>query len=245
MPENVILDVNNVSMKFNLNSDKVYDLKEFIIRALKGKLHYQEFWALRDISFQLTKGEILGVVGLNGAGKSTLLRLLAGVLKPTKGFVHVNGTIAPLIELGAGFDADLSARDNIYLNGAFLGHNRKMMTEKFDEILDFSELREFVDVPLKNFSSGMNARLGFAIATLVHPDLLLLDEVLSVGDFRFQQKCEDRINSMIAGGATVVFVSHSIEQVERMCSRVLWLEHHGVKMIGAAHEICALYKEQH
>lgn len=243
MSENTILEANNVSMRFNLNSEKVYDLKEFIIRALKGKLHYEEFWALRDVSFEINKGEILGIIGLNGAGKSTLLRLIAGVQKPTKGEIKVFGTIAPLIELGAGFDMDLTARDNIYLNGAFLGFNRKLMNEKFDEILDFAELHEFVDVPLKNFSSGMNARLGFAIATLVKPDLLLVDEVLSVGDFRFQQKCEDRISNILSQGTSVVFVSHSIDQVQRLCHKVLWLENHTVKMIGDAEEVCKLYKQ--
>jgi ABC-2 type transport system ATP-binding protein len=243
MSGKIVLEASNVSMKFNLNSEKVYDLKEFIIRALKGKLHFEEFWALKDVSFTLNQGEILGIIGLNGAGKSTLLKLIAGVQKPTKGEIKVNGTIAPLIELGAGFDMELTARDNIYLNGAFLGFNRKMMNDKFNEIVDFAELQEFVDVPLKNFSSGMNARLGFAIATLVKPDLLLVDEVLSVGDFRFQQKCEDRINTILHGGTSVVFVSHSIDQVARLCSKVLWLEHHTVKMIGDSEEVCSLYKQ--
>ncbi len=244
MAENIILEAKNVSMRFNLNSEKIYDLKEFIIRALKGKLHYEEFWALKDVSFELQRGESLGIIGLNGAGKSTLLRLIAGVQKPTKGEIRTYGTIAPLIELGAGFDAELTARDNIYLNGAFLGFNRKMMNEKLDEIIEFSELQEFIDVPLKNFSSGMHARLGFAIATLVKPDLLLVDEVLSVGDFRFQEKCEKRLNDIISGGTSVVFVSHSIEQVERLCNKVLWLDNHTTKMLGESSHICELFKNQ-
>ncbi len=243
MPEKIILEAKNVSMRYNLNSEKIYALKEYIIRALKGKLHYEEFWALRDVSFTLKQGEILGIVGLNGAGKSTLLKLVAGVLKPTNGEIHVYGTIAPLIELGAGFDMELTARDNIYLNGAFLGYNRKMMNDRFNEILDFAELKEFSDVPLKNYSSGMYARLGFAIATQVKPDLLLVDEALSVGDFRFQKKCEQRINQILSGGTSVVFVSHSVEQVERLCTKVLWLENHTVKMLGDAKEVCNLYKQ--
>jgi len=244
MAENIILEAKNVSMRFNLNSEKIYDLKEFFIRAFKGKLHYEEFWALKDVSFQLVRGESLGIIGLNGAGKSTLLRLIAGVQKPTKGEVRTYGSIAPLIELGAGFDPELTARDNIYLNGAFLGFSRKMMNETLDEIIDFSELHEFIDVPLKNFSSGMHARLGFAIATLVKPDLLLVDEVLSVGDFRFQEKCEKRINEILNGGTSVVFVSHSIDQVERLCHKVLWLEHHTTKMIGESASVCSQFKAQ-
>ncbi len=244
MSSNIILEAKNVSMKFNLNSEKVYDLKEFVIRAIKGKLHYEEFWALKDVSFELIRGESLGIIGLNGAGKSTLLRLIAGVQKPTSGSIRAYGTIAPLIELGAGFDPELTARDNIYLNGAFLGFNRKMMDKRLDEIVEFSELQEFIDVPLKNYSSGMQARLGFAIATLIKPDLLIVDEVLSVGDFRFQQKCEQRINEMLSGGTSVVFVSHLIEQVERLCTKALWLENHTTKMLGDSIEICKLYNAQ-
>ena len=244
MSSSIIMEAKNVSMKFNLNSEKVYDLKEFAIRALKGKLHYEEFWALKDVSFELQRGESLGIIGLNGAGKSTLLRLIAGVQKPTLGSVQAYGTIAPLIELGAGFDMELSARDNIYLNGAFLGFNRKMMDMRLNEIIEFSELQEFIDVPLKNYSSGMQARLGFAIATLVKPDILLIDEVLSVGDFRFQQKCEQRMNEMINSGTSLVFISHSIEQVERLCDKVLWLENHTTKIIGESSSICSQYRTQ-
>lgn len=244
MADNIILEVKNVSMRFNLNSERVYDLKEFVIRALKGKLHYEEFWALKDVNFELPRGDSIGIIGLNGAGKSTLLRLIAGVQKPTKGEIRTYGTIAPLIELGAGFDPELTARDNIYLNGAFLGFNRKMMNEKMEEIIDFSELHEFIDVPLKNFSSGMYARLGFAVATLVKPDILLVDEILSVGDFRFKEKCEKRISSLLKGGTSVVFVSHSIEQVERLCDKALWLENHKVKMIGNCSDVCREYKQQ-
>jgi len=244
MTSNLILEAKNISMKYNLNSEKVYDLKEFVIRALKGKLHFEEFWALKDVSFELIRGESLGIIGLNGAGKSTLLRLIAGVQKPTTGSIRVYGTIAPLIELGAGFDPELTARDNIYLNGAFLGFNRKMMNKRLDEIIEFSELHEFIDVPLKNYSSGMQARLGFAVATLVKPDLLIVDEILSVGDFRFQQKCEQRMNEMLSGGTSIVFVSHEIEQVKRLCTKTLWLENHTTKMLGDSIDICKLYDAQ-
>jgi len=223
-------------------SEKIYSIKEYFIKLVSGKLYFREFWALKDISFKIKKGEIFGIIGLNGAGKSTLLKIIAGVLKPTMGRVYVNGTMAPLIELGAGFDFELTARENIFLNGAILGYSRKFMKEKFDEIVEFAELRDFLDVPLKNFSSGMQARLGFAIATIVDPDILIVDEILAVGDFHFQEKCERRINSMLEKGTTIVMVSHSIDQIERMCQRVLWLEKGRMKMIGDAKEVCEAYR---
>lgn len=200
MDKNIAVKIENVSMMFNMASEKIYSIKEYFIKLVSGKLYFREFWALKDISFKIKKGEIFGIIGLNGAGKSTLLKIIAGVLKPTMGRVYVNGTMAPLIELGAGFDFELTARENIFLNGAILGYSRKFMKEKFDEIVEFAELRDFLDVPLKNFSSGMQARLGFAIATIVDPDILIVDEILAVGDFHFQEKCERRINSMLEKG---------------------------------------------
>ena len=239
---NPVIEVDNISMMFNLNKEKIDNLKEYVIKFLTRKLHFTEFWALRDISFSLQKGERLGVLGFNGAGKSTLLKVLSGVMKPTKGSVTVHGTIAPLLELGAGFDMDLTARENIYLNGTVLGFSPKYLDEKFDEIVEFSELQNFLDVPLKNYSSGMVARIGFAIATITKPDILIADEVLAVGDFLFQQKCEKRMKELMAGGTTVILVSHSIEQIERMCSKVAWLSHGHLNMNGDTETVCNAYK---
>ena len=238
-----IIKVNNVSMRFNLAREKVDSLKEYLIKALKGKLQFDEFWALEDVSFEVNKGESVGLIGLNGSGKSTMLKIIARVLKPTKGSVEVNGSVAPLIELGAGFDFDLTGMENIYLNGALLGRSRKMMDEVLEDIIEFSELRDFMDVPMKNYSSGMLSRLAFAIATSGKADILIVDEVLAVGDFRFQQKCMDRIRKMMAEGTTVLFVSHSIEQVEELCDRVVWLKSGHLNMQGDAKEICAVYKQ--
>ena len=237
-----IIDVQHVSMKFNLMEEKVDTLKEYIVKLIKGKLFYNEFVALNDVSFQIEKGDILGIVGFNGAGKRTMLKILAGVLKPTNGKVVVNGSVAPLIEVGAGFDPELTAKENIFLNGAILGHSRKFLQQHFDEIIDFAELRTFVNVPVKNFSSGMYARLGFAIATVVKPDILIVDEVLSVGDYRFQEKCEKRIQEMINGGTTIIIVSHDINMIERLCNKVLWLDHGVKKDFGNAVKICEEYK---
>ena len=236
-----VIQVEDVSMMFNLSSEKLDSIKEYVIKMLKHELHFQEFWALQNISFELKKGESLGIIGLNGSEKSTLLKIISGILKPTRGQVFTAGSIAPLIELGAGFDADLSARENIYLNGAILGYDRDYMNKKFDDIIQFAELEEFVDTAIKNFSSGMIARLGFAIATMNIPDILIIDEILSVGDFKFQQKSFQRMKEMIDSGATVVFVSHSIEQIEKMCTKALWLEHGHMKMIGKSKEICKAY----
>ena len=238
-----IISVNDVSMRFNLAREKVDSLKEYIIRAVKGKLQYDEFWALNGVNFEVKKGDAVGLVGLNGSGKSTLLKVIAGVLKPTKGSVTVGGSVAPLIELGAGFDMDLTGRENVFLNGALLGRSRKMMTDVFEDIVEFSELRDFMDVPVKNYSSGMLSRLAFSIATSGEADILIVDEVLSVGDFRFQEKCQERIHRMMDAGTTVLFVSHSIEQVEEICNKVVWLENGKVRMQGNAKEICEVYKQ--
>lgn len=239
-----VIKVDNVSMMFNLNKEKIDNIKEYIIKFITRKLHFTEFWALRDISFELNKGDRLGVLGFNGAGKSTLLKTVAGVMKPTKGKITVHGTVAPLLELGAGFDPNYTGKENIYLYGATLGFSRKFLDEKYQEILEFSELKEFIDVPLKNYSSGMRARLGFAIATTVNPDVLILDEVLSVGDAKFRHKSEARIQSMFDKGTTVVFVSHSTDQVRRICNKAILLDHGQMIASGTADEICALYDEK-
>lgn len=238
-----IVKVEHVSMKFNLMEERVDTFKEYIVKLLKGALSYNEFIALDDVSFSINKGDILGIVGFNGAGKSTLLKILAGVLKPSSGKVKVNGTIAPLIEVGAGFDPELTARENIFLNGAILGHSRKFLESKVEEIIEFAELEKFIDVPIKNFSSGMYARLGFSIATIVRPDVLIVDEVLSVGDFRFQEKCEKRIASMIELGTTIIIVSHQIELIEKICTKILWLYGGKVRRFGHTKEICEEYKK--
>ena len=238
-----IVKVQDVSMCFNLSSEKHESLKEYFLAMVQGRLQYDEFYALRNVNLDVMPGDFYGLVGLNGSGKSTLLKTIAGVYKPTAGKVTVRGTIAPLIELGAGFDMDLTARENIYLNGTVLGYSPKYIDSKFDEIVEFSELREFLDVPLKNYSSGMVTRIAFAIATMTKPDILIADEILSVGDFLFQQKCEKRMQDLMSGGTTVLFVSHSIEQIERMCNKVAWLSHGHIKMNGDTAAVCEAYKK--
>jgi len=240
----VVVHLDHVSMRFNMSRERVDSIKEYLIKVAKRQLFFDEFWALQDVSFDIRKGEVFGLVGLNGAGKSTLLKLVAGVLKPTAGTVLVEGEIAPLIELGAWFDPDLTARENIYMNGAVLGYNTAYMRERFQDIIDFSELKDFVDVPVKNFSSGMYARLGFAIATLVRPDVLIVDEILGVGDFRFQKKCQRRIQELMGGGTTVLMVSHTGETIKKFCSRAAWLENGRLREIGPATEVCAHYENQ-
>ncbi|GGJ00960.1 ABC transporter ATP-binding protein [Paenibacillus hunanensis] len=222
--EKYAVEVSNVSMKFNLQTERIDGLKEFLIKFLKNEIKYQEFWALDEVSFSIKKGEVFGLVGLNGAGKSTLLKLIAGIYKPTKGAVKAEGVIAPLIELGAGFDMELTARENIYLNGSVLGYNKEFLNSKFNEIVEFSEMQDFLDVPLKNYSSGMVARIAFAISTIVEPDILIVDEILSVGDFKFQEKCIKKISSMIDNGVTIIMVSHSTHQIKQLCNRVAYLE---------------------
>lgn len=241
MSKNVI-EVNNVTMRFNMSKETVDSLKEYFIKMMKKQLFYEQFTALSDVSFNIEKGDVFGIVGFNGAGKSTILKVISGILQPTEGSVKIDGTIAPLIELGAGFDMDLTARENIYLNGTVLGFSPEFIDSKYDEVIEFSELSEFQDVAVKNFSSGMLARLGFAIATVVTPDILIVDEILSVGDFLFQQKCENRISQMMKNGTTVIIVSHSIEQIEKLCNKVVWLEKGKVKMLGDTKEVCNAYK---
>ena len=242
MDKNLAIEIKDVSMCFNMPKEKIDNMKEFFVKLIKKQLHYEEFHALRNLSFTVEKGEVVGIVGLNGSGKSTLLKIISGILAPSEGEANINGTISPLIELGAGFDFELTTKENIFLNGSVLGFDRKFIKEKYDEILDFAELRDFENVAIKNFSSGMVARLGFSIATLVKPDILIVDEILAVGDFLFQQKCEKRISDMMAGGTTVLIVSHSIDQIKRLCNRVIWLEKGQVKKIGNTQEICDEYQ---
>lgn len=237
----IAIQANNVSMMFNMSSEKIDSIKEYLVQLVHHRLNYHEFWALQNISFELEKGDSLGIMGLNGSGKSTLLKILAGVLKPTEGSAVAYGSIAPLIELGAGFDANLSARENIYLNGAILGYDRNYMESRFDEIIEFAELNDFVDTAVKNFSSGMVARLGFAIATMNIPDILIIDEILAVGDYKFQEKSFKRMQELMSCGATVVFVSHSIEQVRQTCKKGLLLEKGQMIGFGEVNEICDLY----
>lgn len=241
-----MIKINNVSMRFNLGIEKNFSLKLFFINMFKWKKEKKEkkeFWALKDVNIEVKKGEVVGFIGSNGAGKSTLLKVVAGVMKPTKGSVEKYGNICPMIELGAGFDMDLTARENIYLNGAILGYSREFIDQKFEEIVEFSELRDFLDVPVRNFSSGMVARLAFSVATIVDPEILIVDEILSVGDIAFQQKSENKMRSMIEGGTTVLFVSHSLAQIEKLCDRVVWLENGTVKKIGEPKQICEEYKQ--
>lgn len=235
------VELKDISMHFNMNKDKIDNLKEYCIKLLKRQLFFEDFTALQDITFNIEAGDIFGIIGLNGSGKSTILKIISGILKPTTGTIKVTGTIAPLIELGAGFDADLTARENIFLNGSIMGFPRDFMKEKFDEIVEFSELEEFIDVPIKNFSSGMVARIGFSVATIIKPDILICDEILSVGDYLFQEKCEKRINELMGNGTTVILVSHSIEQIERICKHILWLEHGKIKALGGK-EIIQMYQ---
>lgn len=239
--ENAV-ELRNVVMNFNMSKEKLDSLKEYFLKAIKRELSFEKFTALDGISFDIKKGDVFGIVGLNGCGKSTTLKIISGILEPSEGSVETNGVIAPLIELGAGFDMELTARENIYLNGSVLGYSKKFMDEKFDEIVEFSEMQDFLDVPMKNYSSGMVARIGFAIATVITPDILIVDEILAVGDFLFQRKCEERIKQMIEGDTTVIIVSHTIAQIERLCKHCVWLEKGKIKMIGDTKEVCKQYK---
>ncbi len=241
MDEKYMIDVDNVTVRFNMASEKVDNLKEYFVKMLKHQLMFQEFLALKDVSLKIRPGEAWGLVGTNGAGKSTMLKLISGILTPHKGSVQVNGTIAPLIELGAGFDMELTARENIYLNGTLLGHSRRFMDEHFDEIVDFAELWDFLDVPIKNYSSGMQARIGFSIATMVRPDILIVDEVLSVGDFKFREKCNARMEEMLSSGTTLLLVSHSMEDILKLCDHAAWLDKGVLKMSGEVQAVTEAY----
>ena len=242
-----MIRINDVGMKFNLGIEKDNSLKMMFIRLFdkKKRVKKSDFWALRHITFNVDKGDVIGLIGSNGAGKSTLLKVVSGVMKPTEGTVEVDGVISPMIELGAGFDGDLTARENIYLNGAILGYSKEFLDSKFEEIVEFSELRDFLDVPVKNFSSGMVAKLAFSISTIVNPEILIVDEILSVGDIKFQEKSKNKMMSMIKGGTTVLYVSHSLESIEELCNKVIWLEHGQIVMAGNTKKVCkAYYKKQ-
>ena len=238
---NIVIDVCNATVQFNMASQQVNNLKEYLIKLLKKELMFQEFLALQDVSFQVRRGDSWGIVGVNGSGKSTLLKLICGIIKPYKGTVSVTGRLAPLIELGAGFDGELTAKENIFLNGAMLGYTEDFMKEHFEEIVDFAELWDFMEMPIKNYSSGMEARLGFAVATMIRPDILICDEVLSVGDYKFQEKCEERMKKMLDGGTTLLYVSHSITSVKSLCDHALWLQKGRVVMNGTVNEVCDAY----
>ena len=245
-----MISVKNVSMKFNLGIEKEFSIKQAFVNFFspknkKNKKKKEEFWALKDVSFEIAKGEVVGLIGSNGAGKSTILKVVSGVMKPTKGKVQVDGVISPMIELGAGFDGNLTARENIYLNGAILGYSKAFLDSKFEEIVEFSELRDFLEVPVKNFSSGMTAKLAFAIATIVNPEILIVDEILSVGDIKFQEKSRNKMLELIKGGTTVLYVSHSLESIKDICTKVIWLEHGEIVEIGETNRVCdEYYKEQ-
>lgn len=242
MKKEVVIDVSHITMRFRMNNDRILSLKEFVTTALSGKLQYNNFTALEDISFQVYRGETLGLIGRNGAGKSTMLKVISGILKPTSGQVACKGNVVPMLELGSGFDMDLSGRENIFLNGAILGYDKAFLEEKYDDILSFSELGDFIDIPIRNYSSGMLMRLAFAIATVVNPEILIVDEILSVGDSSFQEKSRKRMLEMMSGGTTVLFVSHSLDQIREMCNRVVWLEHGKIKLLGDTEKVCDEYK---
>mgnify|MGYP000681077121 CR=1 FL=1 len=236
-----IIEIQDISMRFRISNDRISSLKEFVTTALRGKLRYKEFEALKHITFTVNRGETVGIIGRNGSGKSTLLKIISGIMKPTEGKVTVCGNIVPMLELGSGFDMDLSGKENIFLNGAILGYTEEFLQEKYYEIVEFSELGEFINVPIRNYSSGMISRLGFAIATLVEADILIADEVLAVGDARFRKKCEDRMQNLMKEGTTILFVSHSAEQVKKICQKALWLEKGQMKMIGSAVDVTNAY----
>jgi len=236
-----IIEIQDVSMRFRLSNDRISSLKEFVTTALRGKLQYKEFEALKHISFSVNRGETVGIIGRNGSGKSTLLKIISGIMKPTSGNVVVNGNVVPMLELGAGFDMDLSGSENVFLNGAILGYTERFLREKYDEIVAFSELGEFIDMPIRNYSSGMLMRLAFSIAAMVEPEILIADEILAVGDEAFQHKSLCRMQEMMSGGTTVLLVSHSLNQIREVCDRVLWIDQGQIKMIGGTQMVCDAY----
>lgn len=244
MDSRIVVEVKDASVRFNMANQQVNNLKEYVIKLVRKELMFQEFFALQKISLKVREGEAWGIIGTNGSGKSTLLKLICGILKPYQGTVSVNGSIAPLIELGAGFDGELTARENILLNGTLMGYSEEFMREHFEEIIDFAELWDFLDMPIKNYSSGMAARLGFSVATMVRPDILICDEVLSVGDYKFQEKCEERMMQMLETGTTLLYVSHQRQSVEKLCDHALWIEKGHMMMSGEAARVCEAYTKQ-
>ena len=238
-----MIKIENVSIRYLITTDRIQSLKEYMVALLTRKIKYEEFWALRDVTFEIQDGEVFGIIGHNGAGKSTLLKTISGIIKPTTGQVSLNGNVVPMLELGSGFDFDLTGKENIFLNGAILGYSKDFLEEKYDEILEFSGLKHFINLPIRNYSSGMLMRLAFSIATVVSPEILIVDEILAVGDAEFQQKSKARMMEMMSGGTTVLFVSHDINQIYEMCSRVLWLDHGTMKMLGETKAVCDVYRD--
>ena len=241
--QDIMIEVQNVTMQYAIANDRVSNIKEYIIKRIQKRLTYEYFKALDDVSFTVKKGEVLGLIGHNGAGKSTILKIISGIVKPTNGSVQIAGNVVPMLELGSGFDFDMTGRENIFLNGAILGYSEEFLKKKYDEIVDFSEIGQFIDVPLRNYSSGMIARLGFSVATVVEPEVLIVDEVLAVGDAAFQEKSKKRMMELMGGGSTVLFVSHGIAQIRELCDRVVWLDHGKVKMYGETKEVCDAYEK--
>lgn len=239
-----MIQAENISICYKISYDRIKSIKEYVVQLIRGKIRYEEFWALRNVSFRVEKGSVLGIIGHNGAGKSTLLKIISGILKPTTGTVQVRGTVVPMLELGSGFDYDLTGRENIFLNGAILGYSESFLKEKYREIVDFSELGRFIEVPLRNYSSGMVMRLAFSIAAVVDPDVLIVDEILAVGDAEFQAKSRRRMMELMGGGTTVLFVSHSLDQIREMCDQVLWLDHGEIRMLGDPQTVCDAYQEK-
>lgn len=237
--------VDEVSLRFKMDKNRASSLKEYFVRRLRRDLASEDFWALQKVSFAVEKGDVVGIVGHNGAGKSTLLKVISGIMKPTYGSVKVYGSIVPMLELGSGFDLELSGRENIYLNGAILGYSQKFLEEKYEKIIQFSELGDFIEAPLRTYSSGMLARLAFSVACIVEPEILIVDEILSVGDADFQEKSRARMMELMTGGTTVFFVSHSLKQIRQMCSKVVWLEHGKVQAIGKTEDVCDRYEGKH
>lgn len=237
-----MIKVENVSVRFTMPNDRIDTLKQYVVQLLKGQIHKQSFQALQNVSFEVEKGEVFGIIGHNGAGKSTLLKVISGIIKPQTGGVETKGTLVPMLELGSGFDIELCGRENVFLNGAVLGYSKKYLQSKYDEIIEFSELQKFLEVPVRNYSSGMLMRLAFSVATVVNPDILIVDEILAVGDAQFQEKSRKRMMELMTGGTTVLFVSHSLDQIREMCDRVLWLDHGQVRMIGKTQEVCDAYE---
>lgn len=236
-----MIEVQNVSMRFRMANDRISSLKEYAVQLLRGKIHYDEFEALKNVSFRVEKGEVIGLIGHNGAGKSTILKVISGILKPTEGTVRLGANVVPLLELGSGFDLDMTGRENVFLNGAILGYSEEYLKSKYDEIVEFAGIGQFIDIPLRNYSSGMITRLAFSIATVVRPDILIVDEVLAVGDAEFQEKSYLRMRDLMSGGTTVLFVSHNLSQIRQMCNKVLWMDHGEMKMFGPTDIVCDAY----
>ena len=240
-----MIKTDHITVCYRMSRDKIKSIKEYLVALMKRKLQYEEFLALDDVSFEIKKGEVIGIVGNNGAGKSTLLKVISGILRPTHGSVEVSGNVVPMLELGSGFDFDLTGRENVFLNGSILGYSESFLKSKYNEIVEFSELGDFIDIPMRNYSSGMIMRLAFSIASMVSPDILIVDEILAVGDAAFQEKSYARMTELMSHGTTVLLVSHNIDQIRSLCDRVVWLDHGTVVAVGDTQEICDRYASSH